>query len=84
MTDTVGECVKCGAAVKISRCKWSLSAKFIVEHSGTKRWRMTAFGDQVEAIISGEEGANVEQKILVAPTMKFFVSDTNIVRSVRK
>ena len=57
----MGECGKCGAKVKLSRCKKQMSVRFIVEN-GEKQWSLTAFGKQLEMIVGEEEGDSIEEK----------------------
>ncbi len=69
----IGECVKCHTKVKLSRCINNSTAKFIVEDSGGKQWSLTAFQDQIEAITKNQIGSSIEEKLLTAPPMKFFI-----------
>lgn len=84
VTDVIGECMRCNAKVKISRCNHSNSVKFVVESSEGKIWRLTAFNEQMQAIIDGEYGGSIEEKMLSADKMKFFFTTSNIVKAVRK
>ena len=80
----IGECNKCGSKVKMSRCRKSVSVQFIVEDDSRKSWRLTAFNDEVDAIVEGETGATIEEKMLMANKMKFFFSSNDVVRCVKK
>ena len=84
LSEIVGECLKCCAKVKMSRCGRNTSVKFVVEGSEDKSWRLTAFKEQVDAIVSDQQGNSIEDKMLSAPPMKFYYTSTNIVKAIRK
>ena len=84
VSDVMGECMKCRAKVKLSRCGKSIRAKFMVEGVEKKSWCLTAFNDEVEAMVSGESGESTEEKMLSAPVMKFIITSTNVVMRVSK
>ena len=69
--EVIGECIKCKAKVKLSRCSKSSSAKFVVEDSSGRKWYLTAFDEQVTAIIANECGSSIEERMLSASSMKF-------------
>ena len=81
--EVIGECIKCKAKVKMSRCSKSASAKFVVEGSSGRMWYLTAFDEQVTAIIANECGSSIEERMLSASSMKF-VTSSKIVREIKK
>lgn len=84
VSEVVGECLKCYAKVKMSRCGHNTSVKFVVEGSQNKSWRLTAFKEQLDAIIADEQGNSIEDKMLCAPPMKLYYTSTNIVKAIHK
>lgn len=80
----IGECSKCGSKVKISHCGKCVSIRFIVEDDNRKSWHLTAFNEQVDTIILRESGTSIEEKILMANKMKFFLSNSDVVKHVNK
>ena len=83
LNDVLGECMKCNAKVKLVCCSENASVKFVVK-GPEKTWRLTAFGEQINAIIGDEQGDSVAEKMLLAPRMKYYFSNTNIVKAVHK
>ena len=66
---------------KMSRGK-SVSVRFVVEDDSKKTWRLTAFNDEVDIVLE-ECRISIEEKMLMANKMKFFLS-SNDVRCVKK
>ena len=62
VSDVMGECTKCRAKVKLSRCGKSIRAKFMVEGVDKKSWCLTAFNDEVMEIVSGASGESTAEK----------------------
>lgn len=84
LNDVIGECSKCSCKMKMSRCEQNLSVRFMVEGDGKQTWRLTAFKHEVEAIVAGETGASIAEKMLLVDNIKFYVSSGNIVKNVVK
>ena len=47
----VGECLKCGVKVKMSRYAKTVAANLIIEDEAGKKYRVTAFNEVVHDII---------------------------------
>ena len=75
--------MKCNAKVKMMCCSENASVKFVVQ-GPEKTWRLTAFGEQIDVIIGDEQGDSSAEKMLLAPRMKYYFSNTNIVKAVHK
>ena len=48
------------------------------------QWCLIAFNEQVSAIVCGEKGESVLDKMMSASPMKFFISPNNVVKSAEK
>ena len=67
----------------MSRYAKSVSIRFVVKDDNRKTWRLTAFNDEVDTIVEGENGASIEEKMLMANKMNFF-STNNAIKCVKK
>ena len=70
----------------MSRCAKSVRVRFVVEDNKRKTWRLTAFNDEVDVdtIVEDENGASIEEKMLMANKMNFFFSTNNVIKCVKK
>lgn len=81
----VGECTKCGAVLKVSRCNKMKSAKFVVEDPSSKReMTLSAFEPVLSRIVTGVSGRNLCLKLLSAPSKMYRFNDRNVVSSVQE
>ena len=76
--------MKCNAKVKLVCCSENASAKFVVK--GPERtWRLKHLESKsMQSFIGDEQGNSVAEKMLLAPRMKYYFSNTNIVKAVNK
>ena len=83
ISEVIGQCSKCDAIVKMSKCENSTSVRFVVEDSDHDTTTLTAFTDMIDSIVSGETGCSIAEKMLSAQPMKFYVTN-NIIKAVSK
>ena len=81
LNNTIGECA---CKIKISRCKKSVNVRFIVEGKEGKTWHLTAFNEQVQGIVTDENGVSLEEQMLMTSNMKFFITRNDVVKSIEK
>ena len=84
VSKVVGECSKCGVKVKMSKSAKSVAVQIIIEDVNGKEHRATAFNEVVNTIIDGVDGADMCEKLLSAPVMKFTITSRETVSSVMK
>lgn len=61
----IGECTKCGAKMKLTKCEHKKMAKVIIEDGEGKMRNVAIFGEQMDTLIgSGEVGGVIGEKLL--------------------
>ena len=83
ISEVVGECGRCGAKVRMEKCSKSVSVRFVVEGLQGNKWHLTAFGQEVQAITSGQCRETIIEKMPSAPNMSFTLSVKDAVRHVQ-
>ena len=85
-SNVIGECTKCCLKVKMSRCAKSKSAKIVIASNSLpgKMWHLTAFNEQLEAMIDGiAEGESIEEKLMLGGEVQIVTNPlTRIVKQV--
>ena len=83
INEVIGECTKCGATLKMSKCPNTNTVRFVVEDTNHVSTTLTAFSDTIKAIIESEAGCSVAERMLSTGPMKFYVKNS-IVKDVLK
>ena len=81
--EIIGECLKCQGKMKMSRCGKRICVKFVVEGVNGRKWYLTAFNEKVQAIVYGESGSSIEEKMFSIGSIKLSI-DGNVVKGVMK
>jgi hypothetical protein len=70
--------------MKMISCNESKTVKFVLQ-GDKKQIHLTSFQEQIDAIIVDVEGGDsLAEKMLLAPRMKYYFTNTNIVKAVRQ
>lgn len=84
INDVLGKCVKCDATIKLSKCNDSKSARIVVS-GNDKKWYLTAYNEHLEALVEGEQGSSLEEKLLNTNNITLhYYSSTNVIQEVEK
>ena len=69
---------------QISKCHRSKSAKLVVSDNN-KTWYLTAFNEELDAILDGTEGTSIEERLLTTSNLTLqYCPRTNVIKNVTK
>ena len=63
ISSVVGNCMKCNAKVKLTRCRKSKSVRFVVNQAGGKTWQLAAFDVGKKFFYQCNNGTNVVKDV---------------------
>lgn len=70
----MGECIKCGLKVRMSKCKRNTVATLLLEDEEGKEMRATAFQEIIDKILKDKDNnLDLEESLLDTPCMKFTI-----------
>ena len=69
----------CGAKTKVSKCNRSSIAKVVIKDNKGFEYKVTIFDNVLSTIIEGINGDSLDEKLLLAPTMKFSFDSRKVV-----
>ncbi len=80
----IGECTKCSTKWKLAKCSKCFAARFVVEdEKSLKHHTVSAYNDILMAISEDVDGEDMEEKLLNAAVMTFYINK-NIVVGIKQ
>jgi len=83
----VGECPKCGAKMKLAKCKGKKIARILLQDVNNKEFEVTMFDEIVEQVVGFSDTTSIEvsidDKLLATPSLMFTIRN-EVVTSVSK
>ena len=82
----IGECTKCGAKMKVGKCKCKHIARVVLEDVNDKEYRVTMFDQVIQQVVrfSNElSSGGIDDQLLTSPSLIYTIKD-EIITSVSR
>ncbi len=75
---TLGQCTKCTAVMKLTKCQESITARLLIQGEPGAQHTVTAFHQEVLAIIKSSETSDIQSQLSSASDMKLTINAKNV------